>query len=133
MTYSISFFLLIITGLSCCAQTDLNNQTTMKKYLLHGKLTAKNGHADELTDILVQASKVVSTAKGCKLYVVSRDSNDVNAIWVTEIWDSKADHDASLTASGVKELIMKAMPIIDREAPKDKGQELELIGGVGLM
>jgi quinol monooxygenase YgiN len=126
-------FLLILTGLSCYSQTDSNNQTKMEKYLLHGKLTAKSGHADELSEILVQASKAVSTAKGCKLYVISRDNSDVNAIWVTEIWDSKADHDASLTADGVKELIMKAMPIIDREAPKDNGQELKLIGGVGIL
>lgn len=47
----------------------------MNKYLLHGKLSAKSGHGDELAEILIQASKLVSTAKGCKLYVVSRDNN----------------------------------------------------------
>ena len=102
----------------------------MNKYLLQGKLTAKAGHADELAAILLQASQLVSTAKGCGLYVVGKDKNEANSIFVTEIWDSKEDHDNSLKVEGVRELIMKAMPIID--GPPQKGQELELIGGMGV-
>ncbi|WP_255539621.1 hypothetical protein [Longitalea luteola] len=33
-------------------------------YLLHGKLTAKAGHADELANILLEASALVATVKG---------------------------------------------------------------------
>ncbi|WP_294276956.1 antibiotic biosynthesis monooxygenase family protein [uncultured Chryseobacterium sp.] len=100
------------------------------KYLLHGKLTAKAGHQKELADILIQASQLVSTAKGCTLYAVSHDQEDENAVYVTEIWDSKDDHDNSLKVEGVRELIMKAMPILD--GPPTKGQELEILGGVGV-
>jgi quinol monooxygenase YgiN len=100
------------------------------KYLLHGKLTAKSGHRDELTDILLQASQLVSTAKGCKLYVIGKDEKDINDVYVTEIWDSKEDHDNSLKAEGVRELIMKAMPLIDGQPTK--GQELEILGGAGI-
>ncbi len=66
------------------------------KYLLHGKLTAKAGQQKELADILIQASQLVSTAKGCQLYVVSHDREDEVSVYVTEIWDSKTDHDNSL-------------------------------------
>jgi quinol monooxygenase YgiN len=38
-------------------------------YLLHGKLNAKQGHADELADILLKASKRVATMKGVKEYL----------------------------------------------------------------
>lgn len=100
------------------------------KYLLHGKLTAKSGHKEELADILIQASQLVSTAKGCKLYAISNDKDDANSVYVTEIWDSKDDHDNSLTIEGVRELIMKAMPIL--EGPPTKGQELEILGGAGI-
>ncbi len=100
------------------------------KYLLHGKLTAKAGHRDELADILLQASQLVSTVKGCKLYVIGKDENDKNAVYVTEIWESKEDHDNSLKAEGVRELIMKAMPLIDGQPTK--GQELEILGGAGI-
>jgi quinol monooxygenase YgiN len=99
-------------------------------YLLHGKLTAKPEHADELANILLEASNLVSTAKGCKLYVIGKDQNDLNAVYVTEIWDTKDDHDNSLKVEGVKELIMKAMPILDGQPTK--GQELEILGGAGL-
>lgn len=102
----------------------------MNKYLLHGSLVAKAGHATELADILMEAAKVLSTAKGCKLYAVSKDVNNLHAVFVTEIWDSKEDHDNSLNAEGVRELIMKAMPILD--GPPQKGQELELLGGTGI-
>lgn len=100
------------------------------KYLLHGKLTAKEGQQKELADILIQASQLVSTAKGCQLYVVSYDKEDKASVYVTEIWDSKDDHDNSLKVEGVRELIMKAMPILD--GPPRKGQELEILGGVGI-
>lgn len=99
-------------------------------YLLHGKLTAKSGHQEELAKILLEASKLVSTAKGCKVYVIGKDDNDQNSVYVTEIWDSKDDHDNSLKVEGVRELIMKAMPILDGQPTK--GQELEILGGAGI-
>ena len=99
-------------------------------YLLHGKLAAKPGHADELTGILLEASELVSDAKGCKLYVIGKDAAERNAVYVTEIWDSKEDHDNSLKHDHVRALISRAMPILDG-APS-KGQELEILGGAGV-
>lgn len=100
------------------------------KYLLHGKLTASTGNGPQLAAILLEASELIKTAKGCKLYVVSNDALNVNDVWITEIWDSKEDHDQSLNVPGVKELIGKAMPILAGQP--QKGQELELIGGHGI-
>ncbi|WP_294282911.1 antibiotic biosynthesis monooxygenase family protein [uncultured Chryseobacterium sp.] len=100
------------------------------KYLLQGKLTAKLGQQKELADILIQASQLMSTATGCQLYVVSYDKEDEASVYVTEIWNSKNDHDNSLKVEGVRELIMKAMPIL--AIPPTKGQELEILGGVGI-
>ena len=99
-------------------------------YLLHGKLNAKPGHVDELANILLEASKLVATAKGCRIYAVGKDATDLNAVFVTEIWDNKEDHDNSLNVAGVRPLITKAMPILD--GPPVKGQELEVLGGAGL-
>jgi quinol monooxygenase YgiN len=39
---------------------------------------------------------------GCFGYVVAKDSVDENVIWVTEVWDSVASHDASLLLPAVK-------------------------------
>ncbi|MCH8495674.1 MAG: antibiotic biosynthesis monooxygenase [Balneolales bacterium] len=102
----------------------------MSKYLLHGKLTAKQGHRDDLAAILIDASKLVSTAKGCNLYVIGKDETDSNSVYITEIWNSKEDHDNSLKVDGVRELIMKAMPLLDGQP--SKGQEIEVLGGTGI-
>lgn len=99
-------------------------------YFLHGKLTAKPGHRDELSNILLQAAGLVGKAKGCNLYAISKDAKDENAVYVTEIWTTKDDHDNSLKAADVRALIVKAMPIIDGQP--EKGQELEVIGGAGI-
>lgn len=103
-------------------QPDMENmtQTDQNKYGLSGKFTAKDGKADEL----------VSTAKGCHLYILSRDTQNEHDIWVTEVWDSKKDHDNSLQLDGVKELISKALPLI--EGQPEQGLELEVIGGAGI-
>lgn len=93
-------------------------------------MTAKDGNGEMLTSILLEASNLVSTANGCNLYVISKDNNDNNTVWITEIWESKEDHDNSLKVEGVKELISKAIPIL--EGQPQKGQELEVLGGKGI-
>jgi quinol monooxygenase YgiN len=99
-------------------------------YLLNEKLTAKPGLQGQLAAILLEASRLVSTAKGCKLYVIGKNEEDPHSVYVTEIWDSKDDHANSLTVEGVRALIMKALPIIDGQP--SKVQELELLGGTGI-
>lgn len=100
------------------------------KYGLFGKFTAKEGKSDELLSILLDASELVSTAKGCHLYIINKDIENDNDIWVNELWDSKEDHDNSLKVEGVKELIMKAIPLIDGQP--EKGVELKVVGGAGI-
>jgi len=102
----------------------------MSKYLLHGKLTATAAKGEQLATILLEASKLVSTAKGCQLYLISKDQADPTAVWITEVWDSKEDHDNSLHVAGVKELIGQALPLL--AGKPEKGQELEMIGGTGI-
>lgn len=102
----------------------------MSKYGLHGKLEATVGNGAQLAEILLGASRLVSKAKGCRLYLVSQESTGSDVVWVTEVWDSKEDHDNSLQVPGVKELIAQAMPLL--AGRPEKGQELEVLGGAGL-
>jgi len=121
-------FSLIISPLF--ARIKTTDKLVMKKYFLHGKLVAKEGTTDKLTSILLDASQLVSTAKGCILYVIGRDTNDNHSVWITEIWDSKEDHDNSLKVASVRELISQAISLLDGQP--EKGQELEILGGKGL-
>jgi len=102
----------------------------MSKYLLHGKLKAKEGNREELSSILLEAAQTLKAAKGCDLYAIGKDVHDENSVWITEIWHSKEDHDNSLKLDSVRAVIMKAMPILD--GMPQKGQELEVIGGLGV-
>ncbi len=79
---------------------------------LHGTIRAKPGQRDALLAIMVDASKGAPRMPGCRLYVVSLVPDDPDAVAVTEIWDDKASHDASLTLESVRETIGRARPLI---------------------
>jgi quinol monooxygenase YgiN len=78
-------------------------------YGLIGKMTAAPGKRDELISILLEG---VARMPGCLSYIVAKDMGDANAIWITEAWDSKASHEASLSLPSVKEAIAKGRPLI---------------------
>jgi len=102
----------------------------VNKYFLHGKITAKKGEAENLALILLEAAKILSTFEGCLLYVIGKDEKEEHSVWVTELWNSKEDHDNSLKLQDVRDLISKALSII--EGQPTKGQELKIIGGKGI-
>jgi quinol monooxygenase YgiN len=78
-------------------------------YGLIGKMTAVPGKRDDLIAVLLEG---VATMPGCLSYIVAKDTGDANAIWITEAWDSKASHEASLSLPSVKEAIAKGRPLI---------------------
>ena len=100
----------------------------MNKFGFIGKFKTQPGKRDELISILLQASKLVSAAKGCQQYIIHKDLKDENLIHVTEIWDTKEDHDNALKVDGAMELISKAFPLIDG---KPDSAMLEVMGGKG--
>jgi quinol monooxygenase YgiN len=66
---------------------------------------------------------------GCLSYIIARDSIDENAIWVTEVWDSEASHQASLSLPSVKQAIKRGRPLIAGFANRTV---TEPVGGRGL-
>ena len=96
---------------------------------MFGKLKAIPGKGDELASILLEASQLIATAKGCHIYIVSQDTRDNTVVWVNEVWDTRADHDASLTVAGVKELVGQALPLL--EGKPEPGMTLSVLGGKG--
>jgi quinol monooxygenase YgiN len=95
-------------------------------YGLMGRMIATPGQRDELIAILLEG---VDAMPGCLSYVVARDVKDANAIWVTEVWDSKDSHAASLKLPVVRAAIARGRPLI---AGFDSHAESEPVGGVGL-
>lgn len=66
---------------------------------------------------------------GCRSYIIARDPASEGGIWITEVWDSQAEHKASLQMPHVQAMIAKARPII---AGFGERFETEPLGGVGL-
>lgn len=95
-------------------------------YGLIGKFTAVAGQRDALAAILVEGT---SGMPGCLSYVVARDTVDPDGLWVTEVWDSRASHGASLTLPSVQAAIAKGRPLI---AGFGNRVETQPVGGFGL-
>ena len=98
------------------------------RFGMHGKFTAKPGQRDALLAILLEAADGMAAVKGCQVYIVGVAPDDADAVWVTEVWDSKADHAASLNLPGTPEMIARARPLI---AGMD-GVTTTPLGGKGL-
>ncbi len=71
--------------------TATENTSTM--YGLIGKMTAVAGQRDALASILLDST---GSMPGCLSYVIATDPADADALWITEVWDSAASHNASL-------------------------------------
>ena len=78
-------------------------------YGLIGKMTAVPGQRDALAAILLEGTKAMP---GCLSYVVAADSANADALWVTEVWDSQASHQASLVLPAVRAAIARGRPLI---------------------
>lgn len=97
-----------------------------KMYGSIGKMTAQPGRRDQLVEILMEG---VSGMPGCLSYIVAEDPADPNLIWITETWESKAAHAASLSLPSVKAAIAKGRPLIAGMAAV---AETSPVGGHGL-
>ena len=97
-------------------------------YGLEGKMLAKTGQRDALLAILLEASRG-TPMPGCRLYIVSEIPAEPDAIAITEVWDDRAAHQASLQLERVRALIAKARPLI---AAMEPPIELRPLGGQGL-
>jgi quinol monooxygenase YgiN len=97
-------------------------------YGLQGKMLAKSGQRDALLALLLEASRG-EPLPGCRIYIVSEVPSEPDTIAVTEVWDDRASHDASLQLERVRSLIAKARPLI---ASMGEGLELRPVGGRGL-
>lgn len=100
------------------------------KYGLHGSLKASSGNGTALANILLRAAKLVSTAPGCLLYLISLDESQPDTVWITEAWENQHSHDESLKNPEVRALIGEAMPLLD--GTPLPGQKLEILGGHGI-
>ena len=94
-----------IGGTASCAAP----QPKEEMYGEIGKIIAVSGKRDELIANILDG---IRNMPGCLSYVVAKDASSADAVWISEVWDSKASHDQSLSLPSVKVSIAKNRQLI---------------------
>lgn len=89
--------------------TFVTRQEGQEMYGLIGKILTMPGQRDALIAVLLDGT---ARMPGCLSYVVAKDPTDEHAVWITEVWDSQASHEASLSLPAVRAAIAKGKPMI---------------------
>jgi quinol monooxygenase YgiN len=86
-----------------------NSKEVSAMWGMIAKITLLPAKRDEMIEILKESA---AGMPGCLSYVVAKDAVDENTIWVSEVWDSTASHDASLSLPAVKNAIPRSKALI---------------------
>jgi quinol monooxygenase YgiN len=97
----------------------------MTQVARYGKAQAHSGRGQELAEVLLAAAAELESDPGCLLYLINRQAGEPDLIWVTELWRSQADLDASLERIRGSEGVSAAMALVEDW----QMIELEQLGG----
>ena len=78
-------------------------------YGIIGKMIAYDDKRDELIAIMLDGTRDMP---GCLSYVIAKDLSEENALGITEVWEDKESHAASLSLDSVQKAIAKGKPLI---------------------
>ena len=84
----------------------------MEKFCVYGKLTAKEGKAQELAAYMQEVVKEMQALDTCFCYILGERADEPNSIYIYEVWESEQAQNDSLTLEVFQNLIAKARPII---------------------
>lgn len=96
---------------------------------MYGLIGSFSAHPGKRDDLIALMTASVGDMPGCLSYVVARDPQDADKLWITEVWDSAESHKASLHLPTVAETIRQAMPLI---AAFGEHIVTEPVGGYGI-
>jgi quinol monooxygenase YgiN len=99
----------------------------MTRVARYGKAAAREGLGERLAEILLAAAADLERDPGCELYMINRQVGDPDVIWVTELWRSQDDLNASLERIRGSDDVAAAMALVENW----EMIELELLGGKG--
>ena len=94
----------------------------------YGKFTALPGKGERVAELLVGAADELGANPGCLLYLVNRQADAPDTVWVTELWRSRAELDEVLVRLRESSAVAEVMPLVD----KAEMIELDLVGGKGI-
>jgi quinol monooxygenase YgiN len=77
-------------------------------------MKARPGRRDEVIALLLRDQSALADL-GCHSYLVGRNDEHPDLVYVTELWESEQAHDASLLLESTKAAIAEAMPMLTGE------------------
>jgi quinol monooxygenase YgiN len=101
----------------------------MSPYGCYVKFTARPGQRDALVEHLLHAAALAENAAGCQVYIVNTSPSELESVWVTEVWRSQQDHDASLNIDEAHAAIKQVLPLL---AGSPEKIDLMPVGGKGV-
>ncbi|MDF2716275.1 MAG: Antibiotic biosynthesis monooxygenase [Paenibacillus sp.] len=84
----------------------------MSKYAMFGKLTAHPGKREQLAKMMLESGETLNDMEGCIYYILHAAEDDPDDLWITELWESREAHVASLKNEKVLELIGRCRHLI---------------------
>jgi quinol monooxygenase YgiN/mannose-6-phosphate isomerase-like protein (cupin superfamily) len=96
----------------------------------YARCTAKPDQGEALAEKLLGVAEALRAVPGCELYVINRAADDPDTIWVTEVWRSQEELDASLETEEAKASIPEVLALV--EDGSFERVDVVPLGGVGL-
>ena len=90
----------------------------MSKFGMYNRFPARACERDRVVEILLRAAALMEGVDGCELYLVNTSPDNIDAVWVTEVWDSEESHGASLSIEGVAPLGEHLLPLLTASPEK---------------
>lgn len=100
----------------------------MSRFGMHAKIRSQVGQRDALVAVLLDAAAALQQVPGCQLYLVSVSASEPETVWVTEVWRSQEEHQASLMHEEIQPILMRGRPLI----ATFERIKIEPLGGKGL-
>ena len=92
-------------------------------------LKAREGQRDVLVEHMLGVAQFLASVPGCELYVINTSADDADTAWVTEVWGSQVELDASLTLDSVKASVEQVLPLL---AGPPERIDIQPVGGKAL-
>lgn len=98
----------------------------MNRVARYGKLIAQEGRGGDLAELLLAAAAHLEDEPGCELYLVNRQADAPDTVWVTELWRDQSALQAVMeqikgspeTAAAMKLLTAAEMIELDHQGGK---------------
>lgn len=100
----------------------------MSAYGCYVKFTARSGQRDTLVEYLLGVARLIEETAGCELYIINTSATEPECVWVTELWRSQEEHDASLTLERAQAAIKRVVPLL---ASSPEKVDVLPVGGKG--